>query len=126
MSVSLLKSRDMVIDIETILGAIDAFSTDEAEFFHNTLGISDVRADALMTDAEDVVYDFLEREDSEWDVEQCVKEMLLKVKFLGLSSTEALFYLMHGYAFLGSHVESKDFFLIESTLNASNLRIDMN
>lgn len=115
----------MVIDIEAVIQASDIFHDTEAEFFHNSWGISDDDAGELMEIAEGVVYDYIERDDDDWDVNEVVKDLLLRVKFHRLNSVKALFLLLHGYHFLASHVEPTDFFQIDG-VHAGNIQIDLN
>ena len=115
----------MNIDIEAVIQALEIFTTDESKYFHTCLGIKDNDANMILTWSEEIVNDYLSL-DSGWDVPDVITDLLLATKFHGLNSTQALYFLMHGYYTLASQLESADFFVVGENLKAKDLPASSN
>jgi hypothetical protein len=119
----------MDMDIDSIINTIKAFKDSEGDYYHNALGINDQRASRLMDIGEGIVYNYLEGQDDEWEVEDIMSDLLWACKFHTMMSNEMFFFICYSYNFLAGHIEPVVFDITEGGdgfVGGNNLNIDLN
>jgi len=95
----------MDMNLDSIIDTIAVLRETEEKYYHNSLGIKDERSLQLMELAENIIYDYLESESDDWQVEDIISDLLWACKFHAMKSTEILYFMCYGYNFLASHIE---------------------